>query len=151
MHSYFKLVSIFISLAVLTGCDRSDTAAALVEVMAELESYDEAGLDTEEFEYMRSAIGQRDAREYETPGCKLALLDNILTYDLPLDYRTQQNEILRAITREKLNQVAARLIDLDNMAVVVVGDEATTREELEALGMPIVELCEDGFIKDASE
>ncbi len=59
MHSYFKLVSIFISLAVLTGCDRSDTAAALVEVMAELESYDEAGLDTEEFEYMRSASATR--------------------------------------------------------------------------------------------
>ncbi|MBL38977.1 MAG: peptidase M16 [Xanthomonadales bacterium] len=131
--------------------NRDATAAALVEVMAELESYDQAGMETEEFEYMRSAIGQRDAREYETPGRKLALLDNILTYDLPLDYRSQQNEILRTITREELNQVAARLIDPENMAIVVVGDEATIREELEALEMPIVELDEDGFVKQSSE
>ena len=131
--------------------NRDATAAALVEVMAELEGYDESGMDNEEFEYMRSAIGQRDAREYETPGRKLALLDDILNYDLPLDYRSQQTEILRTITREELNQVAARLIDPDNMAVVVVGDEATIREELEALGMPIVELDEDGFVKESSE
>ena len=37
------------------------------------------------------------------------------------------------------------------MAIFVVGDEATIREELEALGMPIVELDEDGFVKKSSE
>jgi zinc protease len=37
------------------------------------------------------------------------------------------------------------------MAIVVVGDEATIREELEALGMPIKVLDEDGFeIEDSS-
>jgi len=35
------------------------------------------------------------------------------------------------------------------MAIVVVGDEATIREELEALEMPIVELNEDGFVKES--
>ena len=30
-------------------------------------------------------------------------------------------------------------------AIVVVGDEASIREELEALGMPIQKLDEDGF------
>jgi hypothetical protein len=31
------------------------------------------------------------------------------------------------------------------MAIVVVGDEATIREELEGLGIPIKKLDEDGF------
>ncbi|MGM0658522.1 MAG: M16 family metallopeptidase [Pseudomonadota bacterium] len=129
--------------------NRDATAASITEVLTELEGYAEEGMNEEEFEYMRSAIGQRDAREYETPVRKLALLDNILTYDLPLDYRSRQNEILADIDRETLNQVASSHIDPDNMAIVVVGDEATIREELEALGMPIVELNEDGFVKES--
>ena len=129
--------------------NRDATAASITEVLNELAQYDESGMTADEFEYMRSAIGQRDARAYETPARKLGLLDNILTYDLPLDYRSQQNEILADVDRETLNQVAARLIDPANMAIVVVGDEATIREELEALEMPIVELNEDGFVKES--
>ncbi|MEX0916376.1 MAG: hypothetical protein WDZ60_10805, partial [Wenzhouxiangellaceae bacterium] len=125
------------------------TAVSIREVLNELERYTEEGMTVEEVEYMRSAIGQRDAREYETPARKLGLLDNILTYDLPLDYRSQQNEILAEVDRETLNQIAARHINPHNMAIVVVGDEATIREELEALEMPIVELNEDGFVKES--
>ena len=41
--------------------------------------------------------------------------------------------------------LANRLIHPDNMQIVIVGDEAVLREELEALGMPIKRLDEDGF------
>jgi len=129
--------------------NRDATAASITEVINELEGFDTEGMTDEEFDYLRSAIGQRDAREYETPGRKLALLDDILIYDLPLDYRTQQNEILAEVERTELNQVAQKLIDPANVAIVVVGDEATIRPELEALGMPIVELDEDGFVKNS--
>ena len=37
------------------------------------------------------------------------------------------------------------MLEPENTAIVVVGDEAAIREELEALGMPIVELDEDGY------
>lgn len=127
--------------------NRDATAESITEVIHELEAYDSEGMTEDEYAYMRSAIGQRDAREYETPGRKLALLDDILVYDLPLDYRSQQNAILADVPRAELNQVAQKLIDPANMAIVVVGDEATIRPELEALGMPLVELDEDGFVK----
>ena len=42
--------------------------------------------------------------------------------------------------------MANELIHPDNMAIVIVGDEASIREELEALGMPIKMLDEDGFV-----
>jgi zinc protease len=70
---------------------------------------------------------------------------NILRYDLPLNYRTQQANILRETDRETLNALASQLIDPQNMAIVVVGDEAGIHGELEALGMPIRRLDEDGF------
>ena len=82
------------------------------------------GMDEAEYDYMRSAIGQRDALQYETPGNKLGLLGNIMRYDLPLNYRTQQANILRETDRETLNTLANELIQPDNMAIVIVGDEA---------------------------
>ena len=131
--------------------NKDATAASIVELLSELERYDAEGMDTEDFEFMRNAIGQRDARQYETPGSKLGLLNNILRYDLPLNYRTLQKNLLAESDREALNQLAGELIDPDNMAIVVVGDEATIREELEALGMPVVSLDEDGQVVPAAE
>lgn len=133
------------SFRISTEVNKEATAASITEVLSELESYAAEGMDEAEYDYMRSAIGQRDALQYETPGRKLGLLNNILRYDLPLNYRTQQANILKETDRETLNALANELIQPDDMAIVVVGDEAVLREELEALGMPIKRLDEDGF------
>jgi zinc protease len=125
--------------------NKKATAASVTEVINELETYAAGGMTEEEYDYMRSAIGQRDALQYETPSRKLGLLGNILRYDLPLNYRTQQNNILQETDHETLNELAGRLIQPGNMAIVVVGDEAVIRPELEALGMSITVLDEDGF------
>jgi len=139
----------FGSFNVSTEVNKDATAASITEVMNELKSYAADGMDEAEYDYMRSAIGQRDALQYETPGKKLGLLSNIMRYDLPLNYRTQQANLLKETDRETLNALSHKLIHPDNMAIVVVGDEASLRDELEALGMPIKELDEDGFAKDA--
>ncbi|MCP4047073.1 MAG: insulinase family protein [Gammaproteobacteria bacterium] len=135
----------FGSFRVSTEVNKDATAASVTEVLNELESFAADGMNEEEYDYMRSAIGQRDALQYETPGRKLGLLGNILRYDLPLNYRTQQNNILKETDREVLNTLANKLIQPENMAIVVVGDEVTIREELEGLGIPIKKLDEDGF------
>jgi zinc protease len=135
----------FGNFGVSTEVNKEATAASVTEILNELELYATEGMDEAEYDYMRSAIGQRDALQYETPGKKLGLLSNILRYDLPLNYRTQQANILKETDRETLNELANKLIKPDDMAIVVVGDEAVLREELEALGMPIKRLDEDGF------
>ena len=133
------------SFTVSTEVNKEATATSITEILNELESFAAEGMDEAEYNYMRSAIGQRDALQYETPGRKLGLLNNILRYDLPLNYRTQQASTLKETDRETLNALANELIQPDDMAIVVVGDEAVLREELEALGMPIKRLDEDGF------
>ncbi|SDK75777.1 M16 family metallopeptidase [Microbulbifer yueqingensis] len=127
------------------------TADALTEVLTELETYDKEGMTETEFNYLRSAIGQQEALSYETPGDKLGLLSRILRYDLPLDYRSQQNAILREVDRKTLNKVIKDVLEPEKLSIVVVGDSASIREEVEALGMPIVELDEDGYVKEAEE
>ena len=135
----------FGSFSVSAEVNKEATAASITEVLNELESFAANGMNEEEYDYMRSAVGQRDALQYETPGRKLGLLGNIMRYDLPLNYRTQQNNILKETDREVLNALASGLISPEDMAIVIVGDEAVIREELEALGMPIKTLDEDGF------
>ncbi len=141
----------FGSFGTSTEVKKDATAASITEILNELKSYSDDGMTEAEFKYMRSAIGQRDALQYETPARKLGLLDSILRYDLPLDYRSQQNALLESTNRSTLNKLADKYIDTDNMAIVVVGDEATIREELEALGMPIKMLDEDGFAIEANK
>ncbi|MGL6162108.1 M16 family metallopeptidase [Microbulbifer sp.] len=127
------------------------TADALNEVLTELEKFDGEGMTEAEFDYMRAAIGQQEARKYETPGDKLGLLNRILSYNLPLDYRSQQNAILKDTDRKTLNKVITDVLEPEKLAIVVVGDAASIREDVKALGMPIVELDEDGYVKEAGE
>lgn len=131
--------------------NKDATADALSEVITELENFDNEGMTEAEFDYLRSAIGQQEARKYETPGKKLGLLNRILAYDLPLDYRSQQNAILQETDRETLNRVITDLLEPEKLSFVVVGDAASIRDDVEALGMPIVELDEDGYVKETGE
>jgi zinc protease len=117
--------------------NKEATSDAIREVLVELENYSADGMTEEEYQFLQNAIGQRDALNYETPGAKLGLLANILRYDLPLDYRKQQQSLLRETGRESLNALAGRLIDPDNLAIVVVGDLETIRPQIEQLDMPV--------------
>ena len=125
--------------------NKEATAAAITEVLSEMENYSARGMTEDEYQFMQNAIGQRDARNYETPGAKLGLLSQVLRYDLPLDYRKQQKRLLRETDRETLNALASRLIEADNMAIIVVGDTPQILPELESLGLPIKFLNEDGL------
>lgn len=125
--------------------NKEATLEAIEETLREIEAYARGGMSEEEFEYMQNAIGQRDALNYETPAAKLGLLGNVLRYDLPLNYRKQQNQLLAEADRETLNELAARLIHPDDLAIVVVGDVDEIRPQLETLDLEIVMLDEDGF------
>ena len=133
------------SFRISSEVNKEATAASITEVIEELENYSAEGMTPAEYEYLQNAIGQRDARSYETPGAKLGLLSQVLRYDLPLDYRKQQKALLRETDRETLNALAGRLIEADNMAIIVVGDIPEIRPELEALGVPIKVLDEEGL------
>jgi zinc protease len=133
------------SFSVSSEINKGAIADALLEVLGELERYAAGGMTEAEYLYLQNAVGQSDALRYETPGAKLGLLSQIQRYDLPLDYRHRQQELLRETDRETLNELASRLIDADNLAIVVVGDVGELRPQLEALGFPIELLDADGY------
>ncbi|HKX56740.1 MAG TPA: pitrilysin family protein, partial [Xanthomonadales bacterium] len=127
------------------------TADAIKTVLGQMQRYASEGMTEEEYQYLQSALGQRDALRYETPGAKLGLLDQVLTYNLPLDYRQRQQSILQETDRETLNQVAAKMLKPQQLAIIVAADAATVKPQLETLGIPIRMMDEDGFRVVATE
>ncbi|RMA82258.1 M16 family metallopeptidase [Umboniibacter marinipuniceus] len=116
------------------------TLASIQEVLAELAAFKAEGMTEAELNFMRSAYSQRDARAYETPSQKLRLISQMATYNVDASYLDQRNEALANAQLNELNALANRLITDDRLAIVVVGDKATVYEDLQALGLPIVEL-----------
>lgn len=124
---------------------RSDvTAESITEFVTELAKYHDSGITPEELAFTKASIGQRDAREYETPLQKLGFLSQILTYDLPDDFVDEQSTILQALTKEEVDEIAKKWVSPDEMILLVVGDKATIEEPIKALGYEIVHLDTDG-------
>ena len=120
------------------------TADSIVQFENEIRRYAESGLTETELTFMRKAIGQRDARNYETPAQKLGFLSQILVYDLDEGFVDEQNEILNAIGEDELDKLASKHLNIDDMIIVVVGDKETILPGLKELGYEIVELDPEG-------
>jgi zinc protease len=124
---------------------RADTSAdSIVQFRDEISAFQKEGMSDQELSFMKSAIGQRDARAYETPRQKLRFLSEIMTYDLDKSFVNQQNEILLNATKAQLNELAAKHLKLDEMITVVVGDKAKVLESLSPMFDKVVELSPEG-------
>ena len=130
---------------------RTDTTKdSIVQFENEIRAYADSGISESELSFTRKAIGQRDARAFETPGQKLGFLSRILVHDLDESFVDEQNEILAAIGQDEINQLASKHLDIEEMIIVVVGDKATILPSLEELGYEIVELDTSGNLLQAS-
>lgn len=126
------------------GVRADATAESVTEFMNELKDYSENGLREDEIAFMRSSIGQADARQYETPGQKAGFLGRLLEYELAKDYVNKQTEILKNINKKELDELAKRHLPVDKMHIVVVGDKKTVLPKLKQLEYEVVELDMNG-------
>ena len=128
------------------GIKASATDSAVIEFIKEIKGFQENGITDDELNFMRNSIGQRDARRYETPFQKAGFLGNIIRYDLDGSYVDKQADIIKNITREEINSLAKKYLNTDNAYILVVGDGASNRDKLKALGYEVVDVTEKGDI-----
>ena len=115
------------------------TDKSIVEFVKEIESFHKDGITDEELAFMRNAINQKDALKYETPRAKLGFLSQILEHDLSPDFVKDRAKIVSSITKEEINALAKKHLDLSTMLMVVVGNAEVLRPELEALGYEVID------------
>jgi zinc protease len=124
---------------------RSDaTADSVRQFMNEITGFRDNGIMPEELEFTKDAIGQSEALDYETPGQKAGLLEQIITYDLEADFVRRQQQLITDLSVERVNELARNHLPVENMIIVVVGDKASNYDALVELGYPIVELDVEG-------
>ena len=73
----------------------------------------------------------------ETLDDKLSYLGDVSAYGLPADYRARNAEAVTRMSLEDVRDIAARYIDPDRMAYLVVGDAATQLDKVRELGLPV--------------
>jgi len=127
-----------------SGIRADATDSALAEVIGLLKNYNISGPDKEEVAFMKSSIGQSDARNYETGNQKANFVAKILRYDLPGNFVDQQTKILNNISTDEIDQLAKKYFDLNKMNILLVGDANLFLPGLKNFGYEIVELDADG-------
>ncbi|MCV9387018.1 M16 family metallopeptidase [Reichenbachiella ulvae] len=128
------------------GVKADATDSAVFEMMKEISGFKEGGITEAELNFMKKAIGQRDARSYETPSQKARFLRRINHYDLDKSFVDEQNEIVEKITKKEIDKLAKKHLKDDSFYILVVGDAASHRSNLEALGYEVIDVDEKGAI-----
>ena len=126
------------------GVRTDATTDSIVQFENEIRDYAESGISESELSFTRKAIGQSDARAFETPAQKLGFLAQILEYDLDEGFVDQQNQILAGIGKDEINDLARKLLRLEDMVIVVVGDKQAILPGLQTLGYEILEMDASG-------
>ncbi len=127
-----------------SGIRADATDSALATLIADVKNYNATGPDKDEVAFMKSSIGQSDARNYETGSQKAAFISRILMYDLPADFVDQQTKILGKISTNEIEALAKKYYDLNKMNILLVGDKDQFMPALKDFGYEIVELDANG-------
>lgn len=122
------------------------TDSALADFVNELRGVQGGKPFTEdEIKQGKESLVQALPRRFASVDGVAGAISALYTQDLPQTYYHDYAAKINAVTSDDLVRVATKYIDLDGMAIVIVGDKATIEPKLRALGLaPIVFLDVDG-------
>ncbi|XQW85414.1 M16 family metallopeptidase [Thalassotalea piscium] len=117
-----------------SGVRANITLEAVALIRDILKDY-EQGFNDKDLDVTKGYFLKSNARRFETPDAKLAVLSNMSDYGLPADYVQQRASALESLTLTDLKALAHQYIQPDNMIYLIVGDAKTQFERLNALGL----------------
>lgn len=116
---------------------RSSATLESVEIFKRLMEEYRQGISAEDLTFTKNSLNKSKAREFETLGAKLRMLQDISMYNLPVDYVRGQEKIVTDMTLEQHKALAQKYIDPDKMYYVIAGDAATQMEPLSKIGFQV--------------
>ena len=146
-RSYFSASDEPGSFSVYSGVLAAATDSAIYEIIQEIEGYREKGITDDELQFMKNSIGQREVLDYETPWQKSSFLRRIIHYDLDKSFIDDQSKLIARITKEELNALAKKYLNLNQFYIVIVGDGVGNLKRLKKLGYELIELDAEGKLK----
>ena len=127
------------------GIQTPHTGEAVGEILRELkESRAGRPFTSEELEQQRGALIGGYALRFEDPTNLLGSMESIWRYGLPANWVEGYVPGIRAVDLAGAQRAWASHLDPAAIQIVVVGDAAVVRPDLEKLGLPIVVRDADG-------
>jgi zinc protease len=120
---------------VVSTAVKSDiTDAAAREVLIEIDRIRAEAISPDELSLATSYLDGVFPIRFETTSAIAAALSVLVVHGLPEDYYDRYRERVRAITTEQILQAAQRYLHPEALQLVAVGDPASVRAPLAALG-----------------
>ncbi|MEI6019602.1 MAG: pitrilysin family protein [Bacteroidota bacterium] len=110
---------------------RSTTALSLAEIIKEFKKYETNGITDAELEFTKKSLLNQEALQYEALFQKASFLSNVARYNLDKNYTVQQNQILKNMSKDDVNQQIKKYFDSNKLTTVVVGDKWIIESQLE--------------------
>jgi predicted Zn-dependent peptidase len=112
------------------------TDAALIEFMKELKGIvGEKPVTDEELKTAKEALIQGLPQRFASVSAISGAITTLVVQGLPDDYYQTYAKNVSAVTKEDLLRVAKRYIDLEHLAIVIVGNRAEIEAPLKATGI----------------
>jgi zinc protease len=112
------------------------TDAALVEFMKELKGIvGEKPITDEELKTAKESLIQGLPQRFASVSSINSAITSLYTQGLPDDYYQQYAKSVSAVTKDDVLRVAKRYIDLNHLAIVIVGDRSAVEASLKATGI----------------
>jgi zinc protease len=112
------------------------TDAALIEFMKELKGIvGERPITDEEIKTAKESLIQSLPQRFASVSAISNAINSLVVQGLPDDYYQTYATKVSAVTKEDLLRVAKQYIDLNHLAIVIVGDRAKVEEPLKATGV----------------
>jgi zinc protease len=131
-------------LTVGTSVATENTAAALREILREMERLRQAKVSRAELDKARQLVVESVPAQAETLDDLAEEYAALSLHELPHDAIARLPEQVRGIDATRLRVLAEELLHPERATLIVVGDAARLRRELEPLADEIIPLDEDG-------
>lgn len=116
------------------------TGAAVREVLHEMERLRQEPLSPQELEDTRDYLVGVFPYTLQSLDGVMRRMENLVIFDLPEDFYQRYPDMLRAVDRETVLEMARRHLHPDRVAVVAAGPAELLRPQLEALDLGPVEV-----------
>src|SRR5690606_21827672 len=97
---------------------RSATALSLAEIIKEFNKYEKDGITDAELAYTKSSLLNEEALNYESPWQKASFLTTISRYNLDKDFTIKQNQLLKSMTKDEVNQQIKKYFNSNQLTTV---------------------------------
>lgn len=109
------------------------TDSAIVEILAEMRRIYSEPIDEEELKLHREYLAGNYLLSLERAEQNAARLQNIEFYGLPADYYKTYVQKISSVTPKRALELAKKYIEVNDLAIVVVGDAKEIKPKLEKL------------------